>query len=164
MSILVKTLPTSPLSSSADWSLEMTVRIVFENAEGGVSITPLQASMSAQELAARVVPAGVPWSLVSAADIPADRAFRNAWTMDGGKVKEDWAKSVELTKERLRKERAPLLAAADVNALRDIETTGAVSAETVELKQALRDVTALADAAKSRGELLALKAAAVVKA
>ena len=142
----------------------MTARIVFENAEGGVSITPTNERMSIEELAARVVPAGVPWKLVDSADIPTDRAFRNAWKLEDTKIAEDWAKSVEITKERLRKERAPLLAAADVKAMRDIETSGKVSDETATLKQSLRDVTALADAAKSRDELLALKAAAVVKA
>lgn len=142
----------------------MTARIVFENAEGGVSITPVHDILSVEEWANIIVPPGVSWKLVEAADIPADRAFRNAWMLDETLIKEDWAKSVEITKNRLRKERAPLLAAADVKALRDVETNGTVSPETATLKQALRDVTRLADVASSRDELLALKAAAVVKA
>jgi len=115
------------------------------------------------ELAAKSVPAGVAWRIVDASEIPTDRAFRNAWTLEDDQIKEDFEKSVEITKERLRKEREPLFAAADVQAMRDIEATGTVSPETLTLKQSLRDVTALADEAKTRDELLALKAAAVVK-
>jgi hypothetical protein len=106
------------------------------------------------------VPPGKPWKIVDASDIPTDRAFRNAWKLEDDQITEDWAKSVEITKNRLREERKPLFEAADVKAMRDIEATGAVSPETAALKQSLRDVTALADAAKSRDELLALEVAA----
>lgn len=142
----------------------MPIKIVFQNAEGGVSITPLHDTLSVEEWAAHIVPAGVSWRLVDDANIPNDRKFRNAWALDGTQIKEDFAKSVEITKARLRKERKPLLEAADIKALKDIEATGAVSPETAALKQTLRDVTALADAAKSRDELLALSVAAVIEA
>lgn len=142
----------------------MDKRILYiDPIEGNVCIVCPTGLVPIDELAASVVPAGVSYQIVDASDIPADRAFRNAWKMEDNKITEDFTKSVEITKERLRAERKPLLAAADVKALRDIETKGAVSDETATLKQALRDVTLLADGAKTRDELLALKAAAVVK-
>lgn len=143
----------------------MDQRIIYTDPIGGnVCVVTPAVGASIDAVAAKVVPPGVTWKAVDASAIPTDRSFRNAWKISGNAISEDWAKSVEITKERLRAERAPLLAAADVQALREVEATGVVSTKTATLKQSLRDVTALADSAKSRDELLALKAAAVVKA
>lgn len=143
----------------------MNERIVYTDpVEGNVCVVVPTGALPIAEVLAKVVPSGVPYKIVDASAIPTDRAFRNAWKLEAGQIKEDFAKSVEITKERLRKERAPLLEAADIKALRDIEATGSVSPETLTLKQTLRDVTALADSAKTRDDLLALKVAAVVKA
>lgn len=130
--------------------------------EGGLCVvTP--GIWSLDECLAKVIPPGAVPRIVNRTDLPQDRSFRNAWEVSPEGVTENWEKSVALTKERLRVERAPLLKSADIAALRDIEATGVISPETLTLKQALRDITALADAAKSRDELIALKAAAVVK-
>jgi hypothetical protein len=58
--------------------------IIYPNDNGGISIlTPApECGLSLQEIAAKDVPAGKPWKIVDAADIPADRTFRNAWTAD----------------------------------------------------------------------------------
>lgn len=61
-------------------------------------------------------------------------------------------KAKVITKERLREERAPLLAAQDVAFQRALET-GADTAEIVAEKQRLRDITNLADQAASLDEL-----------
>lgn len=143
----------------------MNQRLIYTDPiEGNLCIVTPTGERPIEDVVAKAVPAGVAYKVVDASAIPTDRAFRDAWKLDGEQIKEDWAKSVAITKERLRAERAPLLEAADVKALRDIESTGTVSPETAKLKQALRDVTALADAAKTRDDLIALKAAAVVKA
>jgi hypothetical protein len=44
--------------------------------------------LSLQEIAAKDVPAGKPWKIVDAADIPATREFRDAWTADFTEVTE----------------------------------------------------------------------------
>ena len=64
-------------------------------------------------------------------------------------------KAKDITKDRLRAERAPLLQALDVQFQRALET-GADTAEIVAEKQRLRDITALASAAKTTDELKAL--------
>ena len=66
-------------------------------------------------------------------------------------------KAKELTKARLRIERAPLLAAQDVAFQRALET-GADTTAIVAEKQRLRDITALADSADSLDALKALQA------
>jgi predicted metalloendopeptidase len=88
--------------------------------------------------------------------IPFDRTFRNAWKANGSKIEHDMAKCREITKDRLRAERAPLLAAQDVAYQRALEASADTSAIVAE-KQRLRDVTQLADAATSLDELKALK-------
>jgi len=66
-------------------------------------------------------------------------------------------KAKEITKERLRAERAPLLQAQDVAFQRALEE-GADTAAIVAEKQRLRDITQLANQAETLDELKALKA------
>jgi hypothetical protein len=68
-------------------------------------------------------------------------------------------KAKEITKERLREEREPLLAAQDVAFQRALET-GADTSLIVAEKQRLRDITNLVDSATMLDELKALKAGA----
>jgi hypothetical protein len=64
--------------------------IIYPNDTGGICIlTPApECGLSLQEIAAKDVPAGKPWKIVDAADIPADRTFRDAWTADFTEVTE----------------------------------------------------------------------------
>lgn len=64
-------------------------------------------------------------------------------------------KAKDITKDKLRADRAPLLQALDVQFQRALET-GADTAEIVAEKQRLRDITKLADAAKTTDELKAI--------
>jgi hypothetical protein len=60
-------------------------RIIYPTAEGGVAvIVPApDCGLSIDEIAAKDVPRGVPYQIVDAVDIPADRTFRNAWEYGG---------------------------------------------------------------------------------
>lgn len=69
----------------------------------------------------------------------------------------DFDKAKEVTKARLRAERAPLLAAQDVAFQRALEA-GADTAAIVAEKQRLRDITNLVDSCTTLEELRALKA------
>jgi len=61
-------------------------RIIFQNDEGGVSVLiPAPECLqehTIEEIAAKDVPAGKPYQIVDVADIPSDRTFRNAWTVN----------------------------------------------------------------------------------
>jgi hypothetical protein len=61
-------------------------------------------------------------------------------------------KAKDITKDRLRAERAPLLQSLDVQFQRALET-GENTADIVAEKQRLRDITQLADAATTPDEL-----------
>jgi hypothetical protein len=69
----------------------------------------------------------------------------------------DLTKAKEITKDRLRMEREPLLAAQDVAFQRALET-GADTTAIVAEKQRLRDITKLADSCTTTDELRNLKA------
>jgi hypothetical protein len=64
----------------------MNQRIIYQNDEGGVSvIVPSPNCLqehTIEEIAAKDVPAGKPYKIVSVDDIPSDRTFRNAWTVN----------------------------------------------------------------------------------
>jgi hypothetical protein len=53
--------------------------IIYPNDDGGVAIIIPTESL---DLAMKDIPSGKPYLIVDAADIPADREFRNAWTAD----------------------------------------------------------------------------------
>ena len=61
-------------------------RIIYKTDEGGTAvIIPSDnalAEHTIQEIAEKDVPAGKPYKIVSVDDIPSDRTFRNAWTVD----------------------------------------------------------------------------------
>ena len=65
-------------------------------------------------------------------------------------------KAKDITKERLRAERAPLLEKLDVDFYRALET-GAPTTEIVAEKQRLRDITKLVDEATTSEELKSIK-------
>jgi hypothetical protein len=56
-------------------------RIIYPTPEGCVAIIipAPECGLTIEEIAAKDVPAGVPFRIVEAADIPSDRTFRNAW-------------------------------------------------------------------------------------
>ena len=56
-------------------------RIIYPNNEGGVSVIVPSPNWigTIQDLAAKDVPAGKPFRIIDASEIPSDRTFRNAW-------------------------------------------------------------------------------------
>lgn len=58
--------------------------IIYPNDEGGVSIVvpAPECDLTIEEIAAKDVPAGKPFQIINAADLPSDRTFRNAWTYE----------------------------------------------------------------------------------
>lgn len=97
-------------------------------------------------------------------EVPTDRAFRAAWRDAGKSIDIDMDHAREITRNRLRKERAPLLADLDVQAIRAMERSDKVKLEEVAAeKQRLRDITALPEIieAKTPDELKAIKSQAV---
>ena len=128
--------------------------IIFTNDNGGVSVCVPTGELDIQAVKAKDTPSHS--IIVDSADLPeADNDFFDAWELNDGVVSVNLNKAKELTKRRLRAERAPLLAAQDVAFQRALET-GADTATIVAEKQRLRDITNLADACTTTAELRAL--------
>ncbi len=145
------------------------IRLSFSRPDGGVSFFDNPQGIDSDALEARLrrkTPnaAGGFYQAVSddwirGADvgdleIPTDRTFRNAWEYNDG-VKVNVLKAKDITKNRLRAERKPLLEAQDILFQRALEI-GASTAEIVKEKQRLRDITKQVDSLTSLDKLKAL--------
>lgn len=62
------------------------MKIIYKNENGGVSILhPTDEALSfmtIEEIAQKDVPTGLPYKIVEDSEIPTDRTFRDAWTVD----------------------------------------------------------------------------------
>ena len=93
----------------------------------------------------------------STATVPANRDFRDAWSLSGSVISEDMTKAKEIFKDKIREVRKPLLEAKDVELMKALEagtSTTAIAAD----KTALRDATD-ASAIGSATTIAELKAA-----
>lgn len=139
-------------------------KIIFTRSDGGISVVHPVRNTLGETLTTDAEIEQRAWDklpedainpqFVDDTEIPTDRTFRNAWKDDNG-IKVDMGKAKDLTKDRLRAERKPLLEAQDVAFQRALES-GASTAEIVKEKQRLRDVTKQVDALTSLDELKAL--------
>lgn len=59
----------------------MNQRIIYPTDEGGVAviIPAPDCGLAIEEIAAKDVPAGKPFKIVDASEVPTDRTFRDAW-------------------------------------------------------------------------------------
>jgi hypothetical protein len=134
----------------------MTQAIIFTNDNGGVSVCIPTGEISIEAVQAKDTPKGS--IIVNVADLPNQHNdFFDAWELVDGKVTVSLEKAKEITKNRLRAERTPLLAAQDVAFQRALES-GADTSAIVAEKQRLRDITSLADAETTLEGLRAIKA------
>ena len=62
------------------------MKIIYKNESGGVSVLhPTDEALSLMtidEIALKDVPTGLPFAIVEDSEIPTDRTFRDAWTVD----------------------------------------------------------------------------------
>jgi len=60
--------------------------IIYKTDEGGVAVIVPSSNClkehTIEKIAVKDVPAGKPYKIVDVADIPSDRTFRNAWTVN----------------------------------------------------------------------------------
>lgn len=135
--------------------------IIYTNERGSVAVCVPTGEIPIEQVKQTDIPAGVESFIVDADSLPGqDGDFFDAWEQTNGVVTVNLEKAKEITKNRLRIEREPLLAAQDVAFMRAIETNANVDAVLME-KQRLRDLPALADNCQSLEQLRALKAAKV---
>lgn len=132
----------------------MSKVIIFTNENGNVSVCVPTGELPIEAVLVKDAPSHA--IIVDASELPeADNDFFNSWELIDGVVSVNLDKAKAQTKDRLRAERAPLLAAQDVafqRALEEGKDTSAIVAE----KQRLRDITSLVDTCKTTEELRGL--------
>ena len=95
----------------------------------------------------------------STATVPANRDFRNAWSLSGTVITEDLTKSKEIFKDKIREVRQPLLDEEDVVYMKALEAgDSSAQSASVTKKKALRDAPA-AKAITDADTIAKLKAA-----
>ena len=126
-------------------------RIIFQNAEGGVSVIIPTGELPIEEVAKKDVPEGVPYEIVTTDAIPSDRTFRGAWVMGDCCVEHDLDKCKALGHDMRRQQRAEEFKPYDEVIAKQIPGMDAVAAEVA--RQAIRDkyatIQGKIDAAKS---------------
>ena len=129
----------------------MTQVIIFTNEAGGVSVCAPTGELLIEAVQAKDTPDG---SLIVDVDSLPNQYndFFDAWELINNTVEVSLTKAKEITKNRLRVDRAPLLAAQDVLFQRAQET-GADTTAIIAEKNRLRDITLLADSATTLEEL-----------
>jgi len=93
----------------------------------------------------------------STATVPANRDFRDAWSLSGTVISEDMTKAKEIFKDKIREARKPLLEEKDVELMKALEA-GAITTDIATAKDALRDAPANA-AIDAATDIAGLKAA-----
>jgi len=116
-----------------------TSRIIYQSESGGVAVIVPTGSV---ELALKDVPVGVPYEIVSAADIPSDRYFRDAWVigMDGC-VEHDLDQCKSIGHDKRRAARTEAFAPFDEIIAKQIPGADALAAEAARAE--IRDKYAL---------------------
>lgn len=137
----------------------MTTIIVYRNSLNGVCICTPTGEVPIEHVIANDLPQDVEYRITDDSTLPInDWDFRDAWEYGSNAITVNFTLAKEITRKRLREERAPLLAEQDVLFQRAIESGSDYSAITEE-KARLRDITLLVDLCLSLSELRALKAA-----
>ena len=129
----------------------MIQRIIYPTPEGVAVIIPApECGLSIEEIAAKNVPDGVPFEIVTADEIPADRTFRGAWVMGDCCVDHDLGRCKDIAHDRRRAARAEEFQPHDELIAKQIPGADAAAAEAA--RQEIRDryteiQTAIEDAA-----------------
>ena len=133
----------------------MAKRLLLEAADGRIAIMEVVVGEGNREKALASFSASkwtpVNITEVDLSEIPSDRSYRNAWVVKDGKIDHDMDRAKELHKDKLRNDRAPLLAKLDLEiskALSQGRNQDVVRHEAE--RQRLRDVTAKPEIAAAK--------------
>ena len=65
----------------------MDKRIIYKNDDGTIGIiVPANCGLTVEQIAQKDVPTGKSYKIVNVSEIPSDREFRNAWTIDDAEL------------------------------------------------------------------------------
>ena len=113
----------------------MNQLIIYTQDNGTVAIIrPTEealAIMTIEQIAAKDVPAGVPFEIVDDSTIPADRTFRNAWEHSNSAINISMPKAQDIAHDKRRAARSVEFAPLDIKATIPSEAVKAEAARQV---------------------------------
>ena len=112
-------------------------RIIYSNTDGTVAVIVPTGELSIEEVAAKDVPAGATFEIVTTDDVPSDRTFRGAWVMGDCCIDHDLDKCKSIGHDKRRAARAEEFAPLDEVIMKQIPGVDAVKAEAS--RQVIRD-------------------------
>ena len=124
----------SPLPLTPPITPMTTSRIIYSNTDGSVAVIIPAESV---ELAAKDVPPGVPYQIVTTDEVPSDRYFRGAWVMGDCCIEHDLGKCREIGHDKRRVQRAEEFKPFDEIIANQIPGADALAAEAA--RQEIRD-------------------------
>jgi hypothetical protein len=130
--------------------------IIYSQDNGRLAVCTPTGELPIEKVQAKDTPSDS--VIVDSSSLPNEHSeFFNAWELNGSTVTVNLTKAKEITKDRLRAERTPLLQVQDIAFQRALESNADTAAIVAE-KQRLRDITTLADQATTLEQLKELKA------
>ena len=112
-------------------------RIIYTNTDGTVAVIVPTGELPIEEVAAKDVPAGLAYEIVTADEVPSDRTFRGAWVMGDCCIDHDLDKCKAIGHDKRRAARAEEFAPYDEVIAKQIPGVDAIAAEAS--RQAIRD-------------------------
>ena len=117
--------------------MTMNQRIIYSNPDGTVAVIIPTGELPIEEVAAKDVPEGVAFEIVTTDEIPADRTFRGAWVAGDCCIDLDIDKCREIGHDMRRAARAEEFAPHDEVIAKQIPGVSATEAEAA--RQVIRD-------------------------
>jgi hypothetical protein len=112
-------------------------RIIYSNTDGTVAVIVPTGELPIEAVAAKDVPAGLAYEIVTTDDVPSDRTFRGAWVMGDCCIDHDLDKCKAIGHDKRRAARAAEFAPLDEVIAKQIPGVNAIAAEAS--RQVIRD-------------------------
>ena len=112
-------------------------RIIYSNTDGTVAVIVPTGELPIEEVAAKDVPAGLAYEIVTTDEVPSERYFRGAWVMGDCCIDHDLDKCKAIGHDKRRAARAAEFAPLDEVIMKQIPGVDAIAAE--EARQVIRD-------------------------
>ena len=132
-------------------------RIIYSNTDGTVAVIIPTGELPIEEVAAKDVPAGLAYEIVTTDEVPSERTFRGAWVLGDCCIDHDLDKCKAIGHDKRRAARAAEFAPYDEVIAKQIPGVDAIAAEAS--RQVIRDkyaeVQDAIDAAETPDEIKA---------
>lgn len=133
----------------------MNARIIYTQDNGSIAVVIPTGELSIEEVAAKDVPEGIAFEIITDDDIPSDRTFRDAWVIGDGHIDYDLDKCKTIGHAMRRTARAAEFKPYDDVISKQIPGNDAIAAEAARqlIRNKYSDIQDAIDAAETPDEI-----------